>query len=61
MLHDLAPIHERPGGLLEAPRLTADGVVFSDVTGGGVYCDGATVVPSAAAWAESCPTATAAW
>ena len=44
MLHDLAPIHERPGGLLEAPRLTADGVVFSDVTGG-VYCDGATVVP----------------
>jgi gluconolactonase len=45
VLHDLAPIHERPGGLLEAPRLTADGVVFSDVTGGGVYCDGATVVP----------------
>ena len=45
MLGDLAPIHERPGGLLEAPRLTADGVVFSDVTGGGVYCDGVAVVP----------------
>jgi hypothetical protein len=46
VLHDLEPVFERPGGLLEAPRLSADGaVVFSDVNGGGVYRDGEPVVP----------------
>jgi gluconolactonase len=46
VLHDLEPVFERPGELLEAPRLTADGaVVFSDVNGGGVYRDGEPVVP----------------
>jgi sugar lactone lactonase YvrE len=46
VLHDLEPVFERPGGLLEAPRLSADvAVVFSDVNGGGVYRDGEPVVP----------------
>jgi hypothetical protein len=31
---------ERPGALLEGPRVTADGaVLYRDVTGGGVYRD----------------------
>ena len=46
MLGDIERVLERPGALLEGPRLTADGVVlYSDVTGGGVYHNGDVVVP----------------
>jgi sugar lactone lactonase YvrE len=46
MLGDIEPIHERPGELLEGPRVATDGaVLFSDVTGGGVYRDGEPLVP----------------
>ena len=46
MLGDIERVVERPGALLEGPRLTADGaVLYSDVTGGGVYRDGDVVVP----------------
>jgi hypothetical protein len=46
VLGAIEPVLRRPGGLLECPRLTADGaVLYSDVTGGGVYRDGEPVVP----------------
>lgn len=46
MLGDIERVLERPGALLEGPRLTADGaVLYSDVTGGGVYRNGDAVVP----------------
>lgn len=45
MLGDFERVLERPGALLEGPRLTADGaMLYSDVTGGGVYRDGEMVV-----------------
>jgi gluconolactonase len=47
VLADFERLLERPGALLEGPRLTADGgVLYSDVTGGGVYRDGEVVVPA---------------
>jgi hypothetical protein len=47
VLGDFERVLERPGALLESPRLTADGaVLYSDVTGGGVYRDGEVVVPT---------------
>jgi sugar lactone lactonase YvrE len=46
VLGDIERVLERPGALLEGPRLTADGaLLYSDVTGGGVYRDGDVVVP----------------
>jgi sugar lactone lactonase YvrE len=45
VLGDFERVLERPGALLEGPRLTTDGaVLYSDVTGGGVYRDGDAVV-----------------
>jgi len=45
VLGDFERVLERPGELLEGPRLTADGaVLYSDVTGGGIYRDGEVVV-----------------
>jgi sugar lactone lactonase YvrE len=46
VLGDIERMLERPGALLEGPRLIADGaVLYSDVTGGGVYRGGDVVVP----------------
>jgi sugar lactone lactonase YvrE len=46
VLGEIERMLERPGALLEGPRLTADGaVLYSDVIGGGVYRDGDLVVP----------------